>query len=150
MHPYLTYGILIWGSARPTNLQKLVVLQKKAIRCITNSKYNEHTAPLFKRLLVPNLTDLFHIQLGLFMYNQYHGLLPLPLLDMYNNNYAIHTYNTRQQLDFHLPSVKIDIVFRSFVYQAPLLWSKLPDAFKQLHTSKSFKSHLKKHYLNMY
>ena len=44
--PHLTYGILVWGS----NTSYLFKLQKKTIRTITKSKYNEHTEPLFKML----------------------------------------------------------------------------------------------------
>ena len=41
---HLNYGILEWGIVA-TRLEKI---QKKAIRLITNSKYNAHTNPLFK------------------------------------------------------------------------------------------------------
>ena len=46
VHPYLSYNNLIWGSACQKHLHKLEILQKKAIRIITKSAYNEHTSPL--------------------------------------------------------------------------------------------------------
>jgi hypothetical protein len=37
-----------------TNAKKVLVMQKKAIRTISNAKYNEHTAPLFlKHQILP-------------------------------------------------------------------------------------------------
>ena len=45
---YIDYGILLWGSAAQTALKPIDVLQKKALRIITNSAYNAHTDPLFK------------------------------------------------------------------------------------------------------
>ena len=42
--PHLTHGILAWGFA----LNRLYKIQKKAVRIITNSKFNAHTSLLFK------------------------------------------------------------------------------------------------------
>ena len=40
--PHLTYGILAWGFST----EPLFKLQKRAIRLISNSKFNSHTEPL--------------------------------------------------------------------------------------------------------
>ena len=48
LYPFLIYGILIWGNTYPTNIKPLFILQKRAIRLITFSKFDEHTSPLFK------------------------------------------------------------------------------------------------------
>src|SRR6218665_1275277 len=47
IYPYLTYCNMIWSSTYTSRLSHLVILQKKAIRIITKSPYNSHTAPLF-------------------------------------------------------------------------------------------------------
>ena len=52
----LNYGLLVWGHGNTTNILKL---QKKAIRTITNSKYNAHTDPLFKKLGILKINDIF-------------------------------------------------------------------------------------------
>ena len=46
--PHITYGIMVWGYQG----NRLNKIQKKAIRIITSSKYNSHTEPLFKQLIV--------------------------------------------------------------------------------------------------
>ena len=48
LYPFLIYGILIWGNTYPTNIKPLSIIQKRAIRLITFSKFDEHTSPLFK------------------------------------------------------------------------------------------------------
>ena len=50
VHSHLTYCAPIWGSAAASTLDKIVKQQKKALRIITNSKYNAHTTILFKNL----------------------------------------------------------------------------------------------------
>ncbi len=50
IHPYLLYGNIVWGNTYRKYLNKLEILQKKAIRAIANLSYKEHTSPLYKNL----------------------------------------------------------------------------------------------------
>ena len=43
--PHLNYGILAWGHLA----KRLNLIQKRAVRILTASKYNSHTEPLFKQ-----------------------------------------------------------------------------------------------------
>ncbi len=45
-------------------LNKLTMAQKKEIRVITKSKYNEHTDSLFARLKLLKLQDIYQYYLG--------------------------------------------------------------------------------------
>ena len=47
---HMTYGLPIWGNATDNILQRIVILQKKAIRAISLSGYNDHSSPIFKNL----------------------------------------------------------------------------------------------------
>ena len=47
IHPYINYGLLLWGSAFESYLKPLIVKQKMALRIICNSAYNAHTSALF-------------------------------------------------------------------------------------------------------
>ena len=51
IHPYLDYGISLWGSTHNTYLNRLVTLLKKAIRTITNANYISHHDPLVKKTI---------------------------------------------------------------------------------------------------
>ena len=45
--PYLTYGLIVWGQACKSYLDKLLKLQKRALRFIYFSDRNQHAIPLF-------------------------------------------------------------------------------------------------------
>ena len=45
VHSYLSYGIVVWGEAAALYTNRLRLLQKKAIRIITNSDYSANTKP---------------------------------------------------------------------------------------------------------
>ena len=57
--PHLNYGSLAWGF----DANRIFKLQKRALRCITNSKFNAHTEPLFKQLNLLKIDDIFFIEL---------------------------------------------------------------------------------------
>ncbi len=59
--PHLQYCIILWGVNYGASIEPLVLLQKKAIRLITNSKFLAHTAPLFKKMNTLKLIDLVNI-----------------------------------------------------------------------------------------
>jgi len=93
VNSYLDYGILCWGH----NSGNLNILQKKALRIITKSKYNAHTEPLFKRLKILKLCDIYNFKLYKFYYKLINRTLPAYFM---NSNYLIiqqttHTHFTR-------------------------------------------------------
>ena len=54
LHSNLLYCIGTLSAMNNTNAKKILVMQKKAIRTISNAKYNDHTAPLFlKHQILP-------------------------------------------------------------------------------------------------
>ena len=71
IYPYLTYGIIIWGNTYKSTLYPIVTLQKKAVRIITFSNFNEHSSPLFYRLKILKFVDLVFLYNSLFMHD-YH------------------------------------------------------------------------------
>ena len=75
VYSHLVYGIEVWGSACDTNLDKIIVLQKKAIRVIT---FNERlpvlpgphcsSTPPFSRLELLKFHDIFKFQVSKFVF----------------------------------------------------------------------------------
>ena len=51
VYPYLQYCVSVWGSTYHTNLHRLILLQKKAVRIISNKSFDAHTDPFSRRKL---------------------------------------------------------------------------------------------------
>ena len=79
IYPYLDYGISLWGSTHTNYINKITILQKKAIRIISNAQYNDHTNPLFKKHEILKLSDIHNHKLGKYMYQLVKNILPDPL-----------------------------------------------------------------------
>ena len=56
IQPYLLYGIVAWGQAAKTYKNKILILQKRALRLMFFSDYNSHALPYFvSSSFLPNL-----------------------------------------------------------------------------------------------
>ena len=60
----LSYGIKAWGFAH----KNIYTIQKKAVRIISNSKFNAHSDPIFKRLKLLRIEDIFKLSCLTFYY----------------------------------------------------------------------------------
>ena len=69
VYSYLQYCILVWGSTCPTNLRRLVLLQKRTVRIISKKGFDAHTNLLFKSLMILKLEDIYSLHLGKFMFS---------------------------------------------------------------------------------
>ena len=60
--PHFHYCLLLWESVVKEN-HSLHLLQKKAVRIITNSDYLWHTEPICKKLRILKISDMFSVAL---------------------------------------------------------------------------------------
>ena len=118
---HLNYGVVAWGF----NFQRLFKLQKRAMRLITNSKYNAHTEPIFKTLKILQLPDIFKLRCLKLYFKLKHNQLPLYFHQILIDNRAIHQYNTRQrgllhhfQYTRHMSKNVSAITFQTYAYSA--------------------------------
>ena len=50
INPYIDYCNMVWAHGSSTAINKRFLMQKRAIRIVSNSRWDAHTAPLFKKL----------------------------------------------------------------------------------------------------
>ena len=142
IYPHLNYCNSIWSTTYPSYLNHLNVLHKKIIRIITSSDYCEHTSPLFKSLIILNLSDITRLNIASYMFK--HN-------DTINNTAAPnHNYHTRNQDSLLLPRHKLTLYKHSLMYQGPKIWNDIPPSIKHSPSLKTFQSKYKKYLLSLY
>ena len=144
--PYLSYCNVAWGNTCRSYLDRLRVLQKKSIRCITNSNYRHPSSPLFLRLRLLPLEELVSLNCVLFMFKLQFLPHECVLIDMFLQNSKIHNYNTRQRDLIHQPVARTNVTLNSFHISCIREWNSLPVGIKNSVTLSSFKR-LSKTYL---
>ena len=121
IHPYISYGLMLWGSAYKSNLHVIEILQKKAIRNVHTAKYNDHTIPLFHSSKILKLDDMYKLQLLMFMFSYYRNMLPSPLCSLFIRNCDIHEHYTRCRNDPRVVARNTHIMNKSFICKGPEL-----------------------------
>ena len=148
--PYLTYGISIWGW-RYSNLFKM---QKKAIRLITNSKYNAHTSILFKQLSILKLNDICTLHDYKLCYKFINCPTPEYFVNILNTSApCIHSHNTRSAMDIRLPPVRHEFARNGIKYKFSKLFNNMPEAFKSkiyTHSFSGYKNYIKLQIIEKY
>ena len=94
IYPYLTYCTTVWSSTYITNLNRIFLLQKRAVRAMTNSN---HLAPFFAQL---NILDIFKVNslyIAKFMFSSHQRLLPSPFLNLFPTGGQIHNTPIRRK-----------------------------------------------------
>ena len=92
---HMTYGLPVWGNAHVNNINRIKILQKKAVRAITNSDYTAHTSPLFKELNILKFDDQFDNQTSSLLWDLDHDEMPEALSSYFTPINEIHRYETR-------------------------------------------------------
>jgi hypothetical protein len=152
IHPHLVYGIVARGNAKQTHIKRTQILQKRAIRYITHSHYNEHTEPLFKSTKILKISDLYTQQVILFMYDFYNNKLPKSFLNSFqvhrNNN--SHPYPTRHTNLFVLSTPRSDFTARLPCFKFPTIANSSSDSIINSPSRHHLKTSTKNNSLNMY
>ena len=86
--------------------------------------------------------------MGKFMYANDRGNLPKPIAQHFTRNSRVHTHNTRQKQDFHIPFPKHNS--HNILYKGPKHWLEIPQNIKNASSIESFNYRLKSYYVNGY
>ena len=94
-HSHLNYGICTYGLANDEYTSRIFLLQKRAIRLISNAPFNAHTAPLFSDLSILPFEKCVEYQLSVLMWDFDHDKLPAVFSKYFDRAQKKHEHNTR-------------------------------------------------------
>ena len=120
VYPYLTYCVSVWGSTYQSNLNRIIILQKKIIRIISKVSFDAH-----KRDLLPNY-----------------------FRDMFTLASQIHSYNTRNSSLFYIPHCRTNFRKFSIRFQGPTFFNSLSREIQNSESISLFGKRLKKFLLS--
>ena len=92
---YFTYCNLIWASTYVTNLQRIYLLQKRAVLAISKADYKASSKPLFANLKLLDVFSIYSLQVSSFMYLYHNDALPISFTQIFQTGNQIHQYSTR-------------------------------------------------------
>ena len=146
---HLEYGIVSWGGALPSNLKCLVNLQKKCIRNVAGKRARDHTDPIFSKLEVLKLNDLYKVNLLTFMHKYYYNKQPVGFSNFFNLCPAREILPNRQT-NYKIEKSKNNTIENLPIVQLPLTWNREKLQTKLIHGFSKFKTTIMKDIIGNY
>ena len=149
IQPHLNYGILLWGR----NSKRIHKLQKWAVRSITCSKYNAHSEPLFIKLKLLKIHDIYRLNLLKFYYKYTKSSLPNYFIGMFDELQRNHPYLTRNRERPVVARVRTTAANMSIRFSVPNeIINTHPSILEKVstHSLNGFSSYVKQHYISKY
>ena len=150
IYPYLVYCNICWGSAKTSNISKIAVLQKRAVRLCSGSGYMTPSNPVFVRLNLLKLADIHNLQIAIFMFKLKFRQLPTSFHHYASITNIDRFHNTRHISYFIQIKSRTNIHCHSITVHGPRLWDSLPMTIQQSNVLSAFKSSLHNHYVSLY
>jgi hypothetical protein len=128
----LSYGLVCWGGIYVSTLNPIIIFQKSFLRIMTKSRITEHSWPLFLRLKILPIRNLYVYKV-------------LKLFFIRSSNVTLNRdirYNFRQLL-VQVPKSNLTVFQQSFYFNAPRLFNLISSKLKHLTPLSSFLKNLK-------
>ena len=132
VYPYLVYDISVWGTTYASNLNRILLLQKKVIRIIIKNAFHAHTDPLFIQLEILKFHNIYKFQTLKFMFLFKNDVLPELFKDMFSLRSQTHSYNIhiRNLKSLYTFSCRTNIRKFAIRFQGPILFNRLNSNIK--------------------
>ena len=132
IYPQFNYCIIIWGCASKTLMNKLLLLQKRAVRIVDKANsFKCHTDPIYKKFKLLKVPDIYFLSCLLFLYKYKFNLLPVVcncLLSMNTDNNV--AYNFRYVYNLLIPSHRTTLRERCLKVRGPKYWNSISNDLK--------------------
>lgn len=118
---HIRYGLTIWGGTSASNLKKILILQKRAVRIMSNLGPSESCREAFPHHGVITIIGLYIIE-----------VIVHADREQLQRGHDLHTYNTRHASNFHLPLHHSALFEKKPSYIGRKLFNHLPDDLRKL------------------
>ena len=145
---HLQYGILCWGSTYESNLNRLQVLQNRAIRNISRAPRFYRLANYYLNYRILKVHDLYDLEISKFMHSHYNENVP----SCFNSFFQLASNRSTRNATNHkysLPRYRSARGQRSVRFYGPKVWNKLPTTYHNS-TKVQFKKQCKNLILSKY
>ena len=150
--PYLNYCVAIWGRNYPSNIKKLKLLQKRAVRIVDKKPYIYPTNSLFIKYNLLKFDDIVREQCMMILLAYLNNTLPCPIAKLFKYQ---EPSITRQCYHFATPKAQSNYRLFSLSCSAPRIWNNIVGSmFKQINdvpkNKLTLKKHIRKYFIDHY
>ena len=134
---HLEFPILAFGGMSSNKLKRLTLVQKKCIRNVCGTGYLSHTEPLFYKMNILKVEDLFAFNAAKLVFKLNNELLPESF-----NNFLIPFSQPNRTNSYVINKPKSDHLKQFPTYILPIIWNNLNYKLKLESKFSTFKREL--------
>ena len=167
IYPHLIYAVEVWGSADKTYLDRILLLQKRIVRLLTFSDKRQSdysfppSNPLFLRLEILKVEDVFKLNIAKFIYNCLNNHSPVNFHTWFKLTSQTHKHNTRSKFidiekaistnNLFIPTARTSHYgLKQIKVLGPRLWNELPPVIRNNKKFAYFHKEIRKYLLRKY
>lgn len=120
-HAHLSYGTRLWGHSSLTN--KVLLIQKKALRLISKAGFHDHCRPLFIQRKILTVHSVYILQCIIAIRDS---------LDSFVTNADVHNHATRFSSNLFLPRNRLSKVLKCYPVSGVKMFNALPPSIRCL------------------
>jgi hypothetical protein len=147
IYNHLVFMNPLWSVAGNDSLERLFVLQKKALKIIQHKHILAPSHTLFSENILP-LPVVMDYHLLVMAFKIKNGMIKNNTVIQYVSD--IHTYGTRQRGDFYIFTHETRYGYADFYKRGLIKFNELPSSLKGFHSLPIFKSRLREYLYDCY
>ena len=134
IEPYISYGLVAWGQALNTHLNKIVTLQKRALRLMYFADYKSHSVSLFLNSGILPVKLHYFKSVASLLHDVDNRHAPPNISNLFTRSKQIHSYTTRSAIagNFHVEMWRTNQRLLSFSRIGTKIWNGIPLKFASL------------------
>ena len=128
IEPYISYGLISWAQAANSSLNKILILQKRALRLMYFSDRRAHAIPMFVRSAVLPLNMLYFKYSATLLHDISNIRAPSKISELFARSNMIHSHYTRfsAAVNFCIQRSRLSQLLLSFSRSGVRIWNKIP------------------------
>ena len=149
IHSHLQYCVCAWGKQAAYIIKPLETIQNRSIQIITKSDFTDHVTPLYKRLKILKLKDIYNLKIAILLHKIHNNQIIAPFNLIKINQ--VHSHYTRfsSNENYYLKTPLTTLTWSSFTVAAVQAWRNITAHDKSL-PPHMFKKKLKESLIQMY
>ena len=144
MLPLMDFCSIVWSNSNKTLIVRISKIQKATARWILMSRFDSHSAPLFKQLGWLTFEKRCQFHIAVLVYKGLHKLVPSYITDLIEitnpSNYNLRSV-TNKNILYIKP--KTNFLKQSFSYSCIKTWNDLPVKLRNSKSLTTFKKSMK-------
>ena len=134
--PYISYGLIAWGQASKSHLDRILILQKRVVRLIYFLPFRTRAIPYFAQSNILPITMLYFKLSSILMLDITTNSAPQNICNLFTFTQDIHQHNTRSASSgnymYYINHSRLNHHKNSFSIVGAKIWNSIPESYLSL------------------